>query len=143
MNPNLKSQPEAMHRLYCELCNISLEWTHGRRYPWELMCLRFTEDDLRLVVRWIQRQTRKGQPARHLTFRTFIAGPCAVEYFEEDLGQARAESRAPKPLPGADVLRATRRPDMPDPSDAKPVAKVVSALGLKAFEDFKRLASEL
>ena len=99
-----------MHSLYQEQCNLSLPWVMSYLFPWELFCLRFSDDDLRLVVRWIKDRKRNGRPARDFTFRNFIAGPSSLDFFAEDLAQAKAESRTPLPTPRSRALEAIGRP---------------------------------
>jgi len=111
---NMRADPEKMHRLYVSLTQFNLEWTHARRWPWEIFCLKFNEDDLRTVINWIKNEKRMGRPARFLTFRNFISAPDAIERFEEDLCSARAaqekRQKYPPPDPNkARVMQATGR----------------------------------
>lgn len=129
------ADPQHLHQTYCELTGFPLRWDASRRYPWELFSLRFTEADLRLVIRWIQGRQRLNKPARSLLFRSFIAGPSSLDEFEEDMCQARAEQRTVRVNPAkAQVLRATCRSADPEQN------KVESAKD--AFERTK-LAAQL
>jgi len=89
----LESKCRSMHSLYQELTNLSLPWTMQMLFPWEKFCLRFTDDDLRLTIRFIKDEKRKGNPVRSFNFRTFISGPDSLNFFAEDLAQARAYAR--------------------------------------------------
>ena len=53
----------------------------------------------------------------------------------------KALERAPKPLPGASVLRATGRADVAGQGEARPVGDVIA--GLAARAEFKRLGDSL
>lgn len=128
--------PERFHNLYVKLTDLPILWSTDRRYAWELFCLRFTEDDLRTVIAFLKGKRSRGQPARSLSFRSLISGPGSLDYFEEDLAEARAR-RIPVVDQGkASVLRATGRNGEPQ-AEAVPIAQVIGRTPeeLKAFYD--------
>lgn len=93
----------------------------------------FTVADLELVVRFLKEQIRKGErkPAC-LKFRNLIAQP---DWFEDDLQDARAYFRKPKPNPSkASVLAATGRPTEQPQQDAKRVDAIVQ----QCLADFRK-----
>jgi len=130
-----------MHKIYCELTGFNLEWSADRLWPWECWCLKFTEEDLRLVVKLIKDKERMHKPARSMNFRNFISGPSAIPFFEEDLAEARARSRATRvDTDRASVLRATGRPELPE----TPVRTAEDVLrGNEALKQFLKLKESL
>jgi hypothetical protein len=122
-----------MHSLYQELTDLSLPWVATHLFSWECFCLRFTDDDLRLVVRWIKDRKRNGRPAREFTFRGFIAGPSSLDFFAEDLAQAKSEARIPRKTERDRVLAQVGRVE-PVRDTARPVGSFVKdPAGLKAL----------
>lgn len=134
--------PKRLHDLYVTLTGFEIRWGVDRLYPWELFALRFGEDDLRLVIKWIKGRHATGKPARSLTFRSLISGPGSLDYFEEDLCQAKAELRTRKQQGDPNrraVLAATGRPAADRP--ARSAAEI--AAGMREFEKFKALKESL
>ncbi len=114
-----------------------LEFDMRRLHPWEAFCLKFSDEDLKIVVRFIKDKERMGKPTRSLTFRNFISGPESLEFFEEDLCEARARNRATRvDTDRASVLRATGRSDTPE----KPVRSAADIMaGDAAFKEFLKM----
>lgn len=137
----MKSQPDAMHALYQALTGYVIEMNCSRRFAWELICLKFDENDLRLLVRHLKSKARNGKPARALLFRSFVAGPSSVEFWEEDLQEARAEARQSRPTPRSDILRASGRLE-PTQSTARPAAAIALDL-VREKEAFAARMAEL
>jgi len=109
---------ESYHSIYCheagQAFNVPFRISYD--YQWGLFASRFTQDDLRLVIRHIKRQAGKGRNVRSLKLRTFLLGPMALEDFEQDLAEARAVKRQHNGDAGrASILRATSRPGEPEP----------------------------
>jgi hypothetical protein len=102
-----------LHRIYCQLTHIPLPYTASHWWPWESFLNRFTEDDLRLVVKFMNNLKSRGKPVRQFTFRSFISGPNSLDYFAEDLAESRAWARQSQQEPGVParvrVLSATGR----------------------------------
>jgi len=118
----------SLHQAYVSETGYDIKWDASRVFAWELFSLRFTKEDLILVIRWIKKQKRLGNPARELMFRSLISGWNALSSFEEDLQRAKADARIPRYAPGkADVLRATTRPDAPTPSTERKAGDVLKA----------------
>lgn len=119
------NQIKETHQLYCNLTSIQLPWQLNQLYAWELFCSRFSDEDLKLVVRFIKDKQFRGRPARSFTFRNFISGPNSLDYFAEDLAEAKAHFRGTRVDPDrASVLRATHRPEYSE----KPPASVVDIM---------------
>ena len=86
-----------LHAEYCRLTGFRLEFNSTHFWPWENFAQRgFTEDDLAVVIKATK---FKGKFGRSLLFRHFIAGPMALESFDEDLQEARARMRKNPPPP--------------------------------------------
>jgi len=101
-------QVVAAHRLFCALIERDIPWDMQRLYPWEAFLCKFTTDELRMVVDWIKSRKKQHKPARELTFRSLISGPCALQWFAEDKAQALAELRQ-RPTPRARALASIGR----------------------------------
>lgn len=97
MSP-VRQQIEALHELYVAQTRHAIFLNPDRERTWfEWLRFRqppFTADDLRLVIEKLKRGIKDGsRNAGALKFRNLIGQP---DYFEEDLAEARAQSR-PKP----------------------------------------------
>lgn len=137
----LKSDPETMHTIYVQLTGLQIAWGASRRYAWEIFCLKFSEDDLRLLVGFLKWKQSKRMPTRSLNFRSLIAGPGSVAYAEEDIAEARATKRIPVVDAGkASVLKSTGRNDSVV-ATARSAADIIA--GEAAFEKFRGLKKEL
>ena len=134
-------QIQQTHQLYCNLTGLNLEFDMRRLHPWELFCLKFTDDDLRIVIRFIKDNQRMGKPTRSLNFRNLIAGPDSLSFFEEDLQEAKARNRATRvDTDRASVLRATGRSETPE----TPVRTAEDVLrGNEALKQFLKLKESL
>lgn len=109
MTPHLpiKSAPERLHRVYVQETCMELDFSMSRLWAWELWSAKFSEQDLRDVIRF---NKSKGNRGRNLNFRNLISGPCAIEFAEEDLAELRAKRRAPIVTNRDKVLAASGRP---------------------------------
>jgi hypothetical protein len=116
-----------LHAVYSELTGMELHLTFDRERAWfDFLAKGFTEADLRLVVGRIKAgiARRERRPAA-LKFHNLVV---MLDYFEEDLAEARALSRRKPVNPGrAAVERATGRDNFTQsqtgqPSTAAPVA---------------------
>ena len=132
---------QELHSLYCKLAGRDLPMSMGNLFAWEKFSLRFTGDDLRVVMKYIQKLAGEHKPHRSLIFRSLISGPESLDYFAEDLAEAKALGRVEK-VDGnkAEVLRATGR--------AVKVEKRVRSVGEilaseHAFEQFRSLKDRL
>lgn len=128
---HLKSNPQKMHVLYCRLTGFEVPWSMDRLFAWEIFCSKFDESDLRKLIEFIHAKSKRGHPARSLTWRNLIGGPESVTFAEEDLAEAKALDRQPKPTPKDNILYLTGRPP-PDTSKAQPVAAVMAQHALMA-----------
>jgi hypothetical protein len=138
-----------IHQLYCALTGMQIRLDMAREHEWYHWIKRgFEERDLRDLVAFLRTEIRAGRrnPGA-LKFRNLIVN---LDYFEEDLAEARATARQPKIDRGrAEALRATGRPaapPTPPARDAGAIAQHIAtdpAAASKAFEDFKRFKESL
>ena len=131
------TQPQRLHSTYCKMTGLNIPWGTDRMWPWELFALKFTEDDLVTVIKFIMNKQRKGQPARSLNFRNLIAGPDSLTFFQEDLCEARAQ---PKYAPRDKVLVQSGRPKMIE-NTARSAAQILA--GEQALKELIRLRDTL
>jgi len=132
-----------LHRLYVGLTGLQVSLNMAREVDWgrwlQWRKPPFTADDLRAVVAHIRRGIRDG--ARNpgaLKFRNLIGMP---DYFEEDLAEAMARSRAPRIDAGRTAaLEAAGRDPKPAPNPERSAAEVLSS---KAFQEFCKLKDNL
>jgi hypothetical protein len=146
---NTATQIQQLHHLYCTLTNMQIRLDIAREHEWYHWLQRgFKPDDLRLLVKHLRTEIREGRRNHGcLKFRNLIA---QVDYFEEDLAEARARARAPKSDPArAETLRAAGRdPALQSPS-ARPAAEVARqitrdpAAAAKALEELRALKNRL
>jgi hypothetical protein len=97
--PDKRAEIESLHRVYGEVTKEIVELTFDRERTWfEWMARKFTEVDLRMVVRHLKvgiNQGKRNDGA--LKFSNLIGNP---DLFEEDLAacrKVRGVSLAPKP----------------------------------------------
>lgn len=142
-----------LHRAYCELIGEEIPLTMDREYAWSVFRSRgYGADELRLVVfevrRAIDRQERKPGA---LKFRNLIVN---IDWFDEDLAEARANLRNRRPPPSAKerVLEQSGRPAGVRTGTARTVETVVSNVanapelteaGKKALEEFRNLKANI
>lgn len=121
--PNNKTI-ESLHAAYTRLTGYVLQLDMAREYEWFQWQRRgFTEQDLALVINYIKRGIREGRRNQGaLKFSNLIV---SSDFFEEDLAEAKALARMPKPNPHKqEVLRATGRIEQPSQS-ARSAAEVI------------------
>lgn len=108
--------------------------TMGQAREW-LNC-GFTEDDLRLMVKYRRRVVKEtGILKAMLRWRFLIGDP---QRFAEDLPEARAYFRnTKKPVTDRERTLAVTGRETIAPDKTKTAAQVLSAAGQKAFEEFK------
>lgn len=133
-------QIQVTHQLYCSLTGLNLPFSINQLYAWEMFCSRFTDDDLRTVVKFVKDRIKNGRPARSFTFRNFISGPNSLDFFAEDLCEAKAEARQKPSSPArVAVLKASGRPPVPSkkimtPAEIMEQSKIM-AESLRAFRE--------
>jgi hypothetical protein len=111
-----------------------------RIFTWESWSLHgWGEKDLALAINHCRSKIRTGvRTIACMRFERFIGN---AEYFEEDLAEARALSRVPKPDYGRqEVLRTTWRRE-PIPSNVRTPADILA--GRQALADFVALKESL
>lgn len=137
---NLTIEPtETLHATYQQLVGRPVELDYLKRQMWSVWknyCKHdpFTEQDLRLVIKYIKFKINKGdnKPSR-LLFRNLIESP---DYFQEERTDARGWSRTPNANPAKDsVLRAMGRPAM--------ARETKSASAAQVMENHKQMAEML
>jgi hypothetical protein len=130
---DLNGKIRALHQLYIDLTGHAVSLGFDRERAWfDFLGRGFTEDDLRLVVYKIKSgiQRSERRPAA-LKFHNLIV---QLDYFEEDLAEAKAHARTKRVNPGlAAALRSSGRSADPQQPPAKPVSEVA----LKVLRDFK------
>lgn len=139
MNDTL-STIDGFHRLYVQLTGFQIRLDAAREHEWFYWVKRgFTADDLRVLVAHLKREIKEGRRMPGcLKFRNLIVN---LDYFEEDLAEARALARRPRVDAGrAEVLRRSGR-DAASQAPARSAADVIA--GMKAFEDFRKLKDNL
>lgn len=131
---NAEARARELHELFCEITGqqgLSLRFDRMRTWH-EWMSCGWTDDDLRVVVRYLRRGIAEGRrnPGA-LKFRNLIGQP---DLFEEELVEARRELRVRQPRPST-VERKQSLPGGGDrivevPRDDPPVdvSQVFSAL---------------
>ena len=97
--PDKRAEIESLHRVYGEVTKEIVELTFDRERTWfEWMARKFTEVDLRMVVRHLNAGIKQGKRNDGaLKFSNLVGRP---DLFEEDLAAARkvrGVSLAPKP----------------------------------------------
>lgn len=99
---------QELHSAYCDSTKMSIELTMSRIFQWQAWQARgWGKAELRLVVQSLHRKIAAGKKwASALTFRRLIGD---LEGFEEELADARALARRPRPGAREAVLRATGR----------------------------------
>jgi hypothetical protein len=115
----------AMHDAYVAGTGLQVTLDFAREEAWWHVWKRgIRAKDITDLIAENRRRVRFGIPARSLTFRNFVGSP---DFLEEDLAELRARERTPKRDPAkAAVLRATGRPEAPEPPQGKPVGEVLS-----------------
>lgn len=132
-------KPEAFHALYCQLTGYEIPYTLSRMFEWERFALQFTHEDLRLVVGYIKKLKKQGRNCRSLIMRSLISGPNSLEFFAEDLAEAKRQARKPVPVERDGVLASSGRPEVEKP--ARSAADILA--GEQAFAAFLALKKTL
>jgi len=141
-------EAESLHALYNELVGtMGVPWTMQRLLAWECFGLQFTAEDLKLVVAFIKRRQVAKRPCRSLNFRSLISGPNALDWFAEDLSEARTEQLVRNkireqqgPIARNHALLSIGRP-MPEPDRVKSAEDIMR--GNEAFKQFLEMKKNL
>lgn len=129
----------ALHSTYCTCTNRTMPMSSSMHFAWAAWSIHgWTEADIKLVVAHINKliKLNRRRP-ESLRFHNLIGD---TERFLEDISEARALSRQPKPTPRTEILRATGRPE-PVQDTARSAAQIIAAE--KAFEQFRQLKETL
>lgn len=119
-----RAKIEACHTAYCQATKYELPLSIDREMAWvEWLRRGLTTDDVVTLVRHHKRLASTGGNARSLKFRSLVLN---VDWAEEDLAEIKAAGRGPERQPNREsVLRATDRPERPEPPEARPSKEVV------------------
>lgn len=127
-----------LHRIYCQETGLQIGYRYDRERIWyEFVKAGFTQGDLILVIHHLKAGIKRRE--RHsgsLKFSNMIE---CLNYFEEDLAQARAHMRNNKPQTNRENIIKTFRPEVgtaPQGQSCKPAKEVVE----KLIDDLKRAA---
>lgn len=138
---NTSNQIQALHAAYVSATGLDIRLDISREREWfEYVNKGFTQEDLRLVIEHLKRGIREQRrnPGA-LKFRNLIG---QLDYFEEDLAEARALTRAKKAgqtiEPGkAAVLRASGRESASQASPERRVQEIIESKGFQELAKFK------
>ena len=87
----------AVHQLYTQLTGQSLSLRYGReRMWWDLLHAGYTPQDVRAVIRYLQREIRAG---RRNVGALKLSNLLQLDRFEEDLQISRVRLTPPPPPP--------------------------------------------
>lgn len=115
----------ALHECYCRCSGITIKFDTKRMFVWREFAARFNAADLELVIRHLKRKLTGDRLRTALKFHYLIEN---LEYFEEDLAEARALVRVPAPRPNREsMLRATGRSVQPETAPARTVAEIIAS----------------
>jgi hypothetical protein len=151
MSQDMHQRIMELHGLYVQLTGFEIRLDAGRDGDWfRWLKAGFTEDDLKIMVCHLRKAIlHKSRNAGAMKFRNLIGN---VDYFEEDLAEAKAAMRKPVVNQArASVLEASGRPadwkpmtdDRGQMTEKKPDAKPVSEVIEKQFEEFRKLKEGL
>lgn len=101
---------EQAHALYCQMTGQRVSLGFDRERMWyELFHAGFTEEDLRRVLRYLQREIREG---RRNVGALKLSNLLQLDRFEEDLNISQVALHAPKPTKPASesVARSPTNP---------------------------------
>jgi hypothetical protein len=110
-----RKQIKELHAEYCRLTKLNLalkrnEWDASRVRPWfDFIKAGHTKEELALVIAFRKKRIKEGRRyPESLSFRNLI---CNLDYFGEDVAEARAVNRSPRiDHERKFVLEATGRP---------------------------------
>lgn len=113
---------QALHDCYCRCTGLTMGF---RLLAWQAFSAKFTVEDLSLVIRHLKRKLSGDRLRTALKFHYLIEN---LEYFEEDLAEARALARVPAPRPNREsMLRATGRDAQPATPPARSTAEIIAS----------------
>lgn len=131
-------QIKSIHALYGALTSNWLHLDMNRERIWYEFLKRFTEEDLRLVIAHLQTGIKKGY--RYMPCLRFSRLIEPLDHFEEQLNEARANSRNNKPQSNREqaikVLRP-QTPQAPQIDNSKPISEIMPELLKKMREAAK------
>lgn len=134
------SHIRALHKVYCDQTDLSVPLSMDRIFMWERWLVEgHTAQDLTTVVRFLKGKIKAGTKTfACLRFHYLIGN---LEFFSEDLAEAKALARASKPEPArASVMRSTGREPEPTKQEARSLKEVLDS---QAFKDFAALKKSL
>lgn len=115
----------ASHALYVKLTGFGdISLNYGRERIWYEWLKRFTDQDLRLLITYLQSEIRKQRRNPGcLKFNNLIGQP---DMAEEDLALAKASTRnaVKPPTPRQSILAATGRVEAKEQPSERPVGQI-------------------
>jgi hypothetical protein len=119
-------QIQQAHAMYCQLTGQKLQLAYDRERRWyELLRAGFTLEQVRGVIRYLQREIRHG---RRNVGALKLSNLLQVDQFEEDLNISRVR------------LEASSPPKLSPPAEAKPPPMDPEEVARKRAEMARRLA---
>lgn len=127
-----------LHAMYQQLTGWDLPLSLGRMFTWERwIFMGWREPELQLVIEFIkQRIKEQRRRTESLRFENLVRD---TERFSEDLAEARALARRPKPTPRQAALASIGKRE-PEPATCKTPGQVMAES--KAFEAFRAWRKE-
>jgi hypothetical protein len=114
----------SLHNAYMSMTGLNVPLSFDKQGMWHVFIQReFTEDDLRLTIAMVLKRVDKVTAMRIFRFTRFIGN---IEQLSEDIAEARALARVPKPTEKDRVLEQSGRPK-PVRDTSKPVRDVLRA----------------
>jgi len=112
MDTKTPASLRAIHELYCHLTGQKLTLRFDRERLWyEFFRAGFSQDDLKTVVAYLQKEIRAG---RRNVGALKLSNLLQLDRFEEDLNISKVKLRCP--LPSSPSHRAPSNPPAPTPA---------------------------
>jgi len=96
MNPDEKVK--RLHEAYCKLSEFDLALTPMRILAWQRWSMRFNQEDLSLVIRYLKKGIADGKRNSGALRLSNLINPEDLDKFEEELAMARKVIRERKPI---------------------------------------------
>jgi len=128
---SINSDVNSIHQAFCDARGLELNMQNCQERWWfEALKCGMTPDDVKLVIK--ARMKRIAAGVRHeesLYIRNIAGSEEAIANTMEEAAAIRATMRIKVyPASKAQALRATGRPDAPEPSQARPIGEYIEEL---------------
>jgi hypothetical protein len=128
----IASAVKDIHRLYCELTGQQLTLRYDRQRLWfEFLRAGFTAQELRHVVRYLQKEIRAG---RRNVGALKLSNLLQLDRFEEDLNIGRVKLHVPS-APAARSSGALSDPSSPLPTADQETLRQEALITLQRFRE--------